>query len=121
MIGLPYIASLVAALALFGGVQTWRLGNAKDALKLQQTQCDLNVARAEAEALGRWGATVSFLDLSAREDDEKLAADIAEIKRRLAGIRTRYTDHAAANPLPAGCVPDDQRVRDINASRGHNE
>ena len=43
------------------------------------------------------------------------------IKNRTRTIRIKEKNHATANPLPAECVLDDQRVRNINAALSNKD
>lgn len=76
------------------------------------------LAKAIADARAEWTKTQGAINRQAEADAKAIAADLTAARRRASQLTKDLQTHARAQPLPADCRADPERVRLYNAARG---
>ena len=110
--GLLLKYGLVAALALFLYASGYTNGNKRATDRCEAAKIEaIQRAITQAQEIAKQDAEIVTGNEKAKE----------VIRERTRTIRIKEKSHATANPLPAECVLDDQRVRNINAALSNKD
>ncbi|MES2787661.1 MAG: hypothetical protein V4684_19500 [Pseudomonadota bacterium] len=102
----------VASVVGFGGGWTangWRLGAELSDIKTVHAQ---QVAKAAGEAVTTMKADAVAIHTAA----EEFATLQSTLGPKFDALKNEVRNAKAATPLPTGCLPDDARVRNLNAA-----
>lgn len=112
-----WLITLLAGLAMGALVQTWRkdaaIANIEAAHSRERAQQDSDALKANEQATAVWVKRLQ--DQAAGAGAVESA--VQDLGEKIDKIRTMGQRHANAKPMPPGCVPDSQRVRDITEAR----
>lgn len=108
------------ALSLAANGAQWlsaRATSAEHAAEL--ARIELDQATANAAAADQRASAIGVVALMTASDEDEIIARIEAATKRIERASKNYTDATYANPLPDDCRADAERVRAINAARGH--
>lgn len=119
------LLGLLLWLAPAGAVWLYMHGKAGAQFELGQADARATCAETNSSALAtaikdareQWNKTQSAIDAQASKDAAAISKHLAEANRAAGKISKELQAHATANPLPADCRLDGERVRLYNEAR----
>lgn len=110
------LLAILIWLAPAGAMWLYMRGQASAQYDLGKSACEADSAAAVVEDLRRFQDEQIAVALATKEQSAAIVKELATARARAAAITKEFTAYAKANPLPADCRADAERVRLYNES-----